>query len=203
MVKKSGAVIMLNTEITPEFLAAQGPDVLIVAVGAAPIVPDMPGIKDKKVIMAEDVYRPTIEIGNKVVIMGGGLVGVEEAINLAMQGKVVTVVEMLDEIARDSNRLHKIALNLELEKFARNLKVVTRTRGKEVNEWGLVCEGPDGREVFFEADSVICAVGYKPLTMDFDQMRGSVPEFYCIGDCVRPGKVFDAIHTAYDTAINL
>ncbi len=203
MVKKSGAVVMLNTEVTPEFLAAQRPDVVIAALGATPIVPDIPGIKDKKVIMAADVYKAGAVLGNKIVIMGGGLVGVEEGINLAMQGKDVTVVEMLEEIVRDSNWIHRIALNLELEKLAQNLKVVTGTRGKAVTEEGLLCEGQDGREVLYRAENVICAVGYRPLTPVVDQWRGLALEFYSIGDCVRPGKIYDAIHTAYETAMNL
>ena len=87
--------------------------------------------------MAENVYKPDAAIGNKVVILGGGLVGVEEGINLAMQGKDVTVVEMLSEIVRDTNWIHRIAIEGELEKYSKQLKIVTGTRGKAVTEEGL------------------------------------------------------------------
>jgi 2,4-dienoyl-CoA reductase-like NADH-dependent reductase (Old Yellow Enzyme family)/thioredoxin reductase len=203
MVKKSATVVMLNTEVTPEFVAIENPDVVIAAVGATPIVPNIPGIKNKKVLMAENIYKPNAVIGNKAVILGGGLVGTEEGINLAMQGKDVTVVEMLGEIARDANWIHRIALLQEVEKYARNLKVVTGTKGKAVTEEGLVCEGPDGKEVLYHADTVICAVGYKALTSVVEKLRGTAPEFYNIGDCVKPRKVFDAIRTGYDTAMDL
>ena len=203
MVKKSGMVVMLNTEVTPEFVATQNPDVVIAAVGAAPIVPNLPGIKSKKVVMAENIYKPSVSVGNKVVILGGGLVGTEEGINLAMQGKDVTVVEMLGEVARDANWIHRLAVMLELEKYAGNLKVVTGVKGKAVTEEGLLCEDSEGREVLYPADTVICAVGYKALTPVVDKLRGTAPEFYFIGDCVRPRKVYDAIRTGYDTAMDL
>ena len=203
MVKKSGTALMLNTEVTPEFVADKKPDVLIMAVGATPIVPNIPGIKDGKVIMAADVYKPGTAVGSKVVILGGGLVGTEEGINLAMQGKDVTVVEMLDDIARDANWIHRIALDQELEKFAGHLKVVTGTKGKAVTEEGLLCEGPDAKEVLFKAETVICAVGFEALTFAVDRLRHAAPEFYSIGDCIKPRKVYDAVRSAYDTAMDL
>ena len=203
MVMKSGAAVLMNTEITPEFVAAHNPDVLIVAVGATPIVPAIPGIQGKKVIMAEDVYKRGSEVGHKVVILGGGLVGTEEGIYLAMQGKEVTIVEMLGEVARDTNWIHRIALELELEKYANNLKVETWTKGKAVTEEGLLCEKQDGKEVLYQADTVICAAGYKPLSAVVDRLRGETPEFYSIGDCVKPQKIYEAVHSAYETAMGL
>jgi NADPH-dependent 2,4-dienoyl-CoA reductase/sulfur reductase-like enzyme len=203
MLKASGAVVMMNTEVTPEFVAAQNPDVLIAAIGATPIVPNIRGIHNKKVIMAADVHNAGAEIGDKVVIIGGGLVGCEEGLHLAMQGKAVTVVEMLDVVARDANRHHKSALTQEMEKYARNMKIVTKTKAKAITEEGLLCEGPDGKEVLYKADTVICAVGYKSLTSVIDQLRTIVPEFYDIGDCVKPRTVTEAIRTGYNAAMEL
>jgi 2,4-dienoyl-CoA reductase-like NADH-dependent reductase (Old Yellow Enzyme family)/thioredoxin reductase len=200
MVRASGTVVMLNTEVTPEFVASQNPDALIVAVGAAPVVPGIPGIHNKKVVMANDIHNADVRIGNRVVILGGGMVGCEEGIYLAMKGKDVTVVEMLDDVAQDVNRVHRIALMLELQKY---VKVVTNTKGKAVTEEGLLCEGPDGKEVLYKADTVICAVGQKALTSVVDKLRGTAPEFYWVGDCVKPQKVTEAIRTGYDTAMDL
>ncbi|UCG55002.1 MAG: FAD-dependent oxidoreductase, partial [Dehalococcoidia bacterium] len=134
------------------------------------------------------------------VIMGGGMVGCEEGIYLARTGKDVTIVEMLDEVAQDANRIHRIGLMIELRK---NVKVVTRTKGKAITEEGLLCEGPDGKDVLYKADTVICAVGQMALTSIVDQLRDTAPEFYYIGDCVRPQKVTEAVRTGYDTAMDL
>jgi pyruvate/2-oxoglutarate dehydrogenase complex dihydrolipoamide dehydrogenase (E3) component len=203
MLKASDAVVMMNKEVTPGFVAEQNPDVLIVAVGATPIIPKIPGIKNKNVVMAEDIHNPGVTVGNRVVILGGGLVGTEEGLHLAMNGKNVTIVEMLDEVARDANKNHKSALLQELDKYAKNLKVVTKTKGKAVTDEGLLCEGPDGKEVLYKADTVICSIGYKALRPIVDQLRGTVNEFYDIGDCVRPQKVTEAIRNGYDTAMEL
>jgi 2,4-dienoyl-CoA reductase-like NADH-dependent reductase (Old Yellow Enzyme family)/thioredoxin reductase len=200
MLKASNAVVMLNTEVTPEFVASQNPDVLIAAVGATPIVPNIPGIHSKKVVMAEDIHNADVKIGDKVVILGGGLVGCEEGLYLATTGKDVTVVEMLDEVAQDADWIHRLGLMLELDTY---VKVVTSTKGKAITEEGLLCEGPDGKEVLHKADTVICAVGYKALTSVVEQLRSTAPEFYYIGDCVKPKNVTEAIRTGYDTAMDL
>jgi 2,4-dienoyl-CoA reductase-like NADH-dependent reductase (Old Yellow Enzyme family)/thioredoxin reductase len=200
MLKASGAVVMLNTEVTPELVAFQNPDALIVAVGATPIIPDIPGINSEKVVAANDLYNAGVKVGNKVVILGGGLVGCEEAVSMAREGKDVTVVEMLDEVARDSMGVHKIGLLIELDK---SVKVVTNTKGKAITEEGLLCEGPDGKEVLYKADTIICAVGQKALTSVVEQLRDTAPEFYYIGDCVKPQKVTEAISDGYNTAMDL
>jgi 2,4-dienoyl-CoA reductase-like NADH-dependent reductase (Old Yellow Enzyme family)/thioredoxin reductase len=201
MVKKSGTVVLLNTEVTPEFVASQNPDALIAAVGATPIVPDIRGIRSKKVVIANDIHNAGVKIGDKVVIIGGGLVGCDEAVYLAQNGKDVTVVEMLDDVARDANRHLKMALGIEFRKY--NVKVVTNTKGKAITDEGLLCEGPDGKEVLYKADTVICAVGQKALTSVVDKLRGTVTEFYDIGDCVKPQKVMEAVKAGYDAAMDL
>jgi 2,4-dienoyl-CoA reductase-like NADH-dependent reductase (Old Yellow Enzyme family)/thioredoxin reductase len=201
MVNASGTVVMLNTEVTPEFVAFHHPDALIAAVGAEPIVPSIPGIRGKNVIIANDVHKPGTKIGKKVVVMGGGLVGCEEAVCLAMQGKDVTVVEMLDDYARDANMFIKLALVAELRKY--NIKMMTNTKGKAFKEEGLLCTVSEGKEVFYKGDTVVCAVGQKSLTSVVDQLRGTVREFYFIGDCVKPQKIMEAVTTGYDAAMDL
>jgi 2,4-dienoyl-CoA reductase-like NADH-dependent reductase (Old Yellow Enzyme family)/thioredoxin reductase len=201
MVNASGTVVILNQEVTPEFAASQHPDVLIAAVGAEPVVPAMQGIRNENVVMANDIRRPGIKIGKTVVILGGGLVGCEEAIYLAMQGKEVTVVEMLEKHARDANGVIKLALGVEFRKYS--IRILTGTRGKSIEKEGLLCIDPQGKEVLYKADTIICALGQKSLTYTVDQLRGTAPEFYFIGDCVKPQKIVEAITAGYDTAMDL
>jgi 2,4-dienoyl-CoA reductase-like NADH-dependent reductase (Old Yellow Enzyme family)/NADPH-dependent 2,4-dienoyl-CoA reductase/sulfur reductase-like enzyme len=201
MVNASGAVVMLNTEVTPELVAFHHPDVLIAAVGAEAIIPDIPGIQGKNVVIANDIHKPGTKIGKKVVIMGGGLVGCDEALYLAMQGKEVTIVEMLDDYGQDANHFIKMGLGMEFRKY--NIKVMTNTKGKAVEEEGLLCTGPEGKEVLYKADTVVCAVGQKSLTSVVDKLRGTAPEFYFIGDCVKPHKITEAVTAGYDAAMDL
>jgi len=200
MLRASKAVVLLNTEVTPEFVASQSPDVLIVAVGTTPIIPSIPGIDSDKVILANDMHNEGVRIGDKVLILGGGLVGCESAIYLAKSGKDVTMIEMLDEVARDATFFHKVALMVKLGKY---VKVVTGAEGKAITGEGMLCVDSDGKEELYEADTIICAVGQRPLTSIVDQLRDTAPEFYYIGDCVRPQKVTEAISAGYNTAMSL
>ena len=200
MIRASKAVVLLNTEVTPEFVGSQSPDVLIVAVGATPIIPKIPGIDIDKVVLATDIHNADVTIGDKVVILGGGLVGCEEAVYLAKSGKDVTVIEMLDEVAQDAPFFYRIALMVELSKY---VKVVTATEGKAITEEGILCVDSDSKEKLYEADTIICAVGQRSLTSIVDQLRDTAPEFYYIGDCVKPQKVTEAISAGYNTAMSL
>jgi NADPH-dependent 2,4-dienoyl-CoA reductase/sulfur reductase-like enzyme len=201
LVHSSDTVVLLNTEVTPEFVASQRPDALIAAVGAEPIVPNLPGMRGGNVIMADDLRRPGVEIGEKVVILGGGLVGCEEAVYLAMLGKDVTVIEMLGDYARDANPFVKMALAVELRN--RKIKMTTNTKGKAVEARGLRCTNAEGEEVLYEADTIVCAVGQKALTHVVDQLRGTAPEFSFIGDCEKPRKIMEALTAGYNAAMDL
>ena len=198
--RASKAVVMLNMEVTPEFVASQSPDVLIAAVGATPIIPEIPGIDSPKVVMANDIHNADVTIGDKVLILGGGLVGCEGAICLARSGKDVTIIEMLDDVALDGNFLHRVAVMVELNK---GVNVVTCTKGKAITEEGLQCVNSDRIEKLYKADTIVCAVGQRSLTSVVDQFRNTAPEFYFIGDCVRPRRVKDAVSSGYHVAMGL
>ena len=90
---KSGVDVRLNTELTAEQAAAENADVIITAIGAKPIVPPIPGIDNEKVVGLTALHQPEPALGQKVVILGGGLVGSECAIYLDGLGKDVTIVE--------------------------------------------------------------------------------------------------------------
>ena len=90
----------LETEVTPELVEKTKPDAIIVATGSEPLIPDIPGIQDKRVVTARDVLADKVKITNKkVVVAGGGMVGAETAEFLAEQGNKVTIIEMLPKMA--------------------------------------------------------------------------------------------------------
>ena len=88
--------------VTPEFVEHEDPDALIVAIGSQPIVPDIPGVSGSNVMHALDVYWEPEKIGEKVVMIGGGLVGCETGLHLSAQGRSVTIVEMMERLAVDA-----------------------------------------------------------------------------------------------------
>lgn len=196
----AGVTVHLNTEVTPEYCDAARPDVLAIALGARPIVPEIPGADRENVIIANDLPERRAEIGQTVVILGGGLVGAETAAHLAGEGRDVTVVEMRAEIAVDANPRHRPILLAELHR--RGVHCVTGARGTAVTEAGLACEGPAG-PVTLPADTVIIAVGQRPRTETALALMDGAPWAFTLGDCVRPATVTEAVFRGYFAALDI
>jgi NADPH-dependent 2,4-dienoyl-CoA reductase/sulfur reductase-like enzyme len=129
-IEKANIDLRLHTEVTPELAASLAPDVIIAAMGAKPVKPDIPGIGGENVLGAEDAYRNPERVGSKAVILGAGLVGLELAIYLNMLGKEVSVVEMTENINDGGNILHGEALKLELKK--KQIAVSFKTKAREI-----------------------------------------------------------------------
>ena len=187
--------LRLNTEVTPEYAESVGADVIIAALGARPIKPNIPGIDGKNVLGAEYAYTHTEEAGKRVVILGAGLVGLELGIYLSILGREVKVLEMMDAINDGGNFLHASGLRVELKK--RNVDVHLKTKALEITDTGVVGETENGRELF-EADTVIYAVGQRPLQDEAAALRFCAPEFYMIGDCVSPKNITNATSAAFE-----
>jgi 2,4-dienoyl-CoA reductase-like NADH-dependent reductase (Old Yellow Enzyme family)/thioredoxin reductase len=198
MVQSLQVAVICDTEVTPLIVEGLEPDVVIVSVGAEPIVPPIPGVDKPAVMLAAQAHAPGAAVGDRVVVIGGGQVGSETALHLAGQGKQVTIVEMLDEIARDANIMHRRALLPELQK-AVTLK--PGHRAVEIADDAVVAIGPGGERVELPYDTVVIAVGYRPLTEVVDALRDTAPEVMTIGDCVKPRKVLQAIRTGYDAGM--
>ena len=181
--------LRLNTEVTPELAEKLQPDVIIAATGARPVKPPIPGIDGANVCSAEEVYRDTGKAGDRVVILGAGLVGVELGIYLAMLGKKVDIVEMLDHISDGGNMLHIRALEVEIKKYGIGLHL--STRAEEINEKGVIAGGE-----LYEADTVIYAVGQRPERGAATALYACAPEFYLLGDCVSPANIMNATASA-------
>lgn len=191
--------VRLNTPVTPELAEEIAPDVIIAALGAKPIVPKIPGIENA--VGAEEVYYDTDKAGKKVVILGGGLVGSELAIHLARLGREVTVVEMLDFINDGGNLLQGLAIRLELER--RGVDMNLSTKALEITSDGVIAETSTGEKKVFNADTVIYAVGQRPLREEADALRLLAPEFHQIGDCLTPKNIVEATRSAYNITRDL
>ena len=199
-VMSSGIDVRLNTLATKELAMSLSPDVIIAAIGAKPSIPDIEGIDGANVIEATELYLNPQRAGKKVVILGGGLVGAELAVYLGGMGKDVTVVEMLPFINVGDNFLHGIALGIELD----NAGVVRAlsTKAVRISNDGVLCESVDG-DVFYPADTIVCALGQTPLREDADELRFCAPTFYQIGDCLAPKTIYEATRTAHQIALDI
>jgi len=192
--------VVLGREFSEADVAAFGADAVVIAVGATPVIPPIPGIE--RAMKAVDVYDNMGKIGQKVVLIGGGLVGSEVGLHLAANGRDVTVIEMLGEVARDAYRMHRVGL---LREMARTLTVRIEQRCTAVSERGVTVVGKDGKEEFLSADTVVYAVGMAAKREEAQRMRsaaGNVPA-YEIGDCACAAKVYDAVRQGFVAAMSI
>ena len=196
----AGVEVRLNTPVTPEFVRDFAPDALFVAVGAEAVRPPIPGIDGANVVFGTELERREGEIGPRVAVIGGGLVGCESGLYLAQAGHAVTILELRGDVAADANPRHRPALLAEL---AAHTTVRTGMRVTEIRPDGVVCESEAGERLFVEADTVLCAAGLRPRTEIADALRGTAPVVELIGDCVRPDIIRGATWRAYHAALDL
>lgn len=128
----------------------------------------------------------------------GVLINIElspDVVMIATGAVSVMIVEMRGEAAADCNCFHKTAIKLELDKYT---TVLTNTRAEWIDSHGLYGIGGDEKELFVEADTVICAAGMRydhRLWEELSELDGI--EIYTIGDAVKPAKVTQAVFDGY------
>ncbi|MFC1825365.1 FAD-dependent oxidoreductase [Thermodesulfobacteriota bacterium] len=196
--KNLGVAIELGKEATPELIKNAGPEVVFIATGGSPLIPDIPGVKKKNVITAVDLLLGKAETGKSVVVVGGGLVGGETALYLAQRGKQVTVVEVLSRILRDTPTANRVHLTKLLANAG--VKILTDTKALEITDEGIIVSDKSDHRSTLDADTVVLAIGLKPNDNFLEALKGKVPEIYAIGDCAEPRQVFDAIWEGFRTA---
>lgn len=197
-IKKLGVAIELSKEATPELIQAMKPDVVFIATGSTPIIPEIPGVKGKAVVTAVDVLLGRKEAGESVVVVGGGLIGCETALYLTQQGKKLTIVEILDSVMRDmyvSNRMHLLKLLADA-----NVKVLTKSKVLEITDKGIIIADEHNKRSTLPADTVVLAVGMDSNDGFSGTLADKIPEVYSIGDCVEPRKIIDTIWEGFRIA---
>ncbi len=197
LLAKSAVDIRLGTTVTPEYANQLRPDVIIAALGSRPVKPPIKGIDLPNVVSAEEVYYHPEKAGQSIIILGGGLVGVELGIHLAMQGRSVTIIEMMPKLSVDPFSMHTLALMEQIEKLG--ITVHTSTAAKEITAFGVIAETADG-PLSITADTVIYAIGQKPLDDEAIALRECASEFYQIGDCITPRNILAATQSAWTIA---
>ena len=200
---KSKIDLRLNTEASPDMIRELCPDALIIAVGASPANPPIPGMEHKNVISFYTAIEDEENIGQNVVVIGGGTIGAEIALELAeLRNKEVTILEFTDKIAAQGNMLYRIALRQKMEK-APTLHTMLKTSCQEIREDGVIAKTEDGQEQFIKADTVIVATGVRANKSLADSFYGIVPETFIIGDCKKPRKIMEATLEGFSIASNL
>ncbi len=141
------------------------------------------------------------EVGNNVLVIGGGLVGCETADYLASKGKHVTVVEMLKHTARDIGPAARFFLRKRLKEKRVNL--LTQTKVNAISDDSALVATAEGERKIGPFDTFVLAIGAVPVNELAEQAKGMVREIYVIGDADKPGKILAAVEKAAEVALNL
>jgi 2,4-dienoyl-CoA reductase-like NADH-dependent reductase (Old Yellow Enzyme family)/thioredoxin reductase len=196
-IRKLGVKIIPGEAVTPQLVEKIKPDVVFIATGSIPIVPENMIVKGDNIVTAHDVLSGAVSVGERVVVVGGGMVGVETAEFLAEKGKKVTILEMLGRIGMDMVPMVITLLYRRLKKLG--VLMLTNAKVEKIT-WKSVVYEKDGKKQTLEADSVVLAMGSKPNLGLMRALEGKVPELYAIGDAEKPSKVLKAIHDGYRIA---
>lgn len=193
MCKKNGVDIRFDTEATPELIRELNPDVLIMATGATPIVPPIPGIHDTGVVQANDVLLGEPVLKSSALIIGGGEVGVETAEYATDYCSKVTIVEMLPTVAE---KLYLTVRNDLVDRLKKEeVEIHCNTKVLEFIEGGVIAEC-NGEKITLDGyDHVILALGSRSY-VPFDP-TGLASEIYTVGDAVKARDAKWAIYEAY------
>ena len=184
-------------EADREKLLSQKFDGIVMATGAVPSVPPINGLKEYSwTEFLEDEHLPA---GEKVLVIGGGLIGMEVASKLVEKENKVVIVEMLEEIARGMEMIEKAMTVKKLQ--AKGAEIITKHTVTEVDGSEIKIKGDDGERVISGVDKIVVATGmrsYHPFEKD-----EALPPVYFVGDAQKVGKAQEAIHEAYELALKL
>ncbi|MBT4365059.1 MAG: FAD-dependent oxidoreductase [Desulfobacteraceae bacterium] len=223
-VKVNDIKVVLNTEVDEALIKSENPDSVILSTGAEPLTPPIPGVDGPNVVQAWDVLNGKVYTGNRVIVIGGGAVGVETALFLAEKGtltgdqvkfllvnkaepvedilklaiegtKDVTLIEMVEKVGKDIGRSTKWVMMRDLNLYGVNTMV--GTKAVEITETGVKIEKGTGIDEL-EADTIIMAAGSSPLNPFQEIVEKMGIECNVIGDAKQIGLAYDAVHQGYD-----
>ena len=195
--------VRLGEEAEPDVVLALRPDVVILANGSSAVQLQIPGADGPKALGCIDALLDESKVGQRAVVVGGGLVGCELALDLINKGRDVTIVEALPKILSGGSEV-PLPNAMYLNDFfaAHKTSILTDTKIKAVTDEGAVVEGADGEKTL-PADTVIMAVGFKPNPSLAGDYVGKGCEVYRIGDERKVGNILTAVWDAYEVAHNI
>ena len=184
--------LRLNTEVTPELIREEKPDYLLLCIGAVPLRLPIPGIDDPRVVDFTEAHDRTGLRGKRTVILGGGLTGLELAIDLAEGGGPVTILEMRDHTADGAPYLLKLAVEDRVQN-TQNIDVKLRHRVTRITEEGVWAEDAEGTEHCFPAEAVVSCFGLRTDREQVDRLCDAADaNIILAGDCRKPASMVEA-----------
>lgn len=192
-------VKVVREKATLERIKTEKFEAVVVAVGAVQAKPDVPGIDKPMVTDVMKVLQDKARVGQRVHIVGGGLIGAEVGLFLAQQGKEIVFTTRQDEFMSGVVSSQRAAYQEMLA--GQKVKVYTGERLESVADEGAIVVNRDGARKSIPSDTVVLAGGFLPQTSLRDELeKREGVDVYAVGDCVGPRMIYDAIHEAYRVA---
>jgi 2,4-dienoyl-CoA reductase-like NADH-dependent reductase (Old Yellow Enzyme family)/thioredoxin reductase len=194
--EKLGVKVNLSVEVTPEMIDSERPDAVVLATGAIPKEPDFIDTSDQRVVGSWDILGGQVEpVAQKVVVIGGNMLGCEVAEFMADQGNIVSVIKMRPgaEMAEDCEPTNRRGLLDSLQECRVSLLSGFKVEGL-TGDGVKVVQRDSGEERTLEAETIVLALGATPERSLVDDLKKEEIEFYPIGDCRQPNNIRQAIY---------
>jgi 2-enoate reductase len=199
---KAGVKVEMSKELSVSMIEKISPDSVILATGSSPLTPEIPGIDCNHVSTFESVLTGKAEVGHKVVIIGGGMLGCEMADFLARKGKSVTVVEMLDVMMKEMNPSNVRGALLDILALE-GVNLMVDSKVVKITTKGLIVRNKMGKKEMINADTIVLAVGWHSNNELSQALKGKIPEVYVVGDLVKPRHILEAIGEGFRVALTI
>lgn len=191
MARRSGVDIHLSSHVGKDDLLAAKPDAVILATGGIPVTTLFPGLESMPWAMAGDVMEGKIPLeADRLLVIGGGLVGLEAADFISARGKKVILVEMVQEVGAKLDPLPRAMLLKRLQ--AKGVEIHTGTRVREIGPGGVELDREE-ETLRVSAEMVILAVGVQANRELVEELEGSGLEIHTVGDALEPRGAGEAI----------
>ena len=187
----NGVTCHLGREVTAATVKELKPDVVILATGSKPLLPQVKGIGNPIVFTFEDILNGKGLDGREAVVVGGGATGCEVAYHLTEVGSSVTIVEMAPKVGGD---LESVTRRLLIRKLRqRDARILVGHRLLAIEDDGVLVAGPDNKEIKVPTQRVVIAMGIQSNDKIHEQVKALGYETHIIGDCLEPRTAKAAI----------
>lgn len=205
--ERKGVNVHMNTEVDRKIIEVHNPDSVIFATGSQPIIPTwLEGWDNSNVMSAEKMLMdPDLVTGDKLVVVGGGLVGIEAALWMAQKGKRVTVVEAGDDIIGGPHGSCFANYQMTKELLVKEqINVLTSATLKRITDDGIEIDKM-GDTSILTTDHVVLALGYKSKDQLYQTLANEldVEQVFNIGDSQKARTIMAAIWDGYEVGRNV
>ncbi|OUN86361.1 NAD(P)/FAD-dependent oxidoreductase [Gemmiger sp. An50] len=191
---KLGVKVRYNKAATAENVLGGNWDKVILAAGADPAIPPIPGIENATPV--SEYLTHNAAAGKKVVVIGGGLAGTEAACDIAPNADEVTIVEMMPDILFSAAHCLNNDQHLRNMVKDRGVKVAAGAKVTKITPDSVTYE-KDGETIVLTCDTVFNAAGFKANNQLEDLLEANYDNITVIGDAIAPRKILTAVHEGY------